>query len=80
MTLNDRLESVFRLTPVQKRALGRLNLETVKDLLFYFPTRYSDISEIKFIKDLIPGDMATVYGEISKTKDKESFPDQNTNG
>jgi ATP-dependent DNA helicase RecG len=73
MNLTDGLLKHFRLSPVQKLALGRLGLLTINDLLFYFPNRYSDISEIKLIRDLMPGDTATVYGEISKLKIKKAF-------
>jgi len=73
MKLEDTLESQFRLMKDQKSALARLGLLTVRDLLFYFPTRYSDISQIKLIKDLIPGDIATVYGEVSGLKTKKAF-------
>ena len=73
MQLTDSLESQFRLTAPQKSALKRLGLETVKDILFYFPVRYSDISEIKLIRDLVPGDIATIYGEVSGLKTKKAF-------
>jgi ATP-dependent DNA helicase RecG len=39
--------------------------------LYHFPTRYSNISEIKKISDLTPGDVATVYGKVSKLKTKK---------
>lgn len=73
MELSTRIEDAFRLDEKQKRALKRLNLFSVKDLLFYFPTRYSDISEIKQIKDLEAGEMATIYGKVSKLKTKKGF-------
>lgn len=73
MKLEDTLESQFRLIKDQKSALARLGLLTVRDLLFYFPARYSDISQIKLIRDLVPGDIATVYGEVSKLKTKKAF-------
>ncbi len=73
MQLNDTLESRFRLTKDQKSALARLGLLTIQDLLFYFPARYSDMSEIKLVRDLVDGDTATVYGEISGLKTKKSF-------
>jgi ATP-dependent DNA helicase RecG len=73
MNLSDKLESHFRLSPIQKSALSRLSISTINDLLFYFPARYSDISEIKLIRDLIPGDIATVYGEVNKLKIKKTF-------
>ncbi len=73
MQINDRLESHFRLSGDQKKALSRLGLNTIEDLLFYFPARYSDISEIKLIRDLVAGDIATVYGEIDKLKIKKTW-------
>lgn len=73
MELADRLETKFRLDVNQKKALNKLNLFSVHDLLFHFPVRYSDMSEIKKISELIPGETATVYGKISKLKTKKGF-------
>ncbi|MES2023102.1 MAG: ATP-dependent DNA helicase RecG [Patescibacteria group bacterium] len=73
MELHDKLESKFRLDENQKKALRKLNLFSVHDLLFHFPVRYSDISQIKKISELIPSETATVCGKISKLKTKKSF-------
>lgn len=73
MQLSEKLESTFRLTPDQKKALARLGLNTIGDLLFYFPQRYSDQSLLRLVRDLQGGDTATVYGEISKLKIRKSF-------
>jgi ATP-dependent DNA helicase RecG len=73
MNLSDRLELKFRLDENQKRALHKLKIFTVADLLFHFPLRYSDISEVKNIAELVAGDMATVYGKVSKLKTKKGF-------
>ena len=73
MQLHDKLEAKFRLDENQRRALRKLNIFSVADLLFHFPVRYSDISEVKNIAELTPGDMATVYGKISKLKTKKGF-------
>ncbi len=73
MQLSDKLELKFRLDINQKRALHRLNLFSVHDLLFHFPVRYSDISEVKKIADLVGGENATVYGKVSKLKTKKGF-------
>lgn len=73
MQLRDSIETQFRLTSDQKKALARLGLNIVADLLFYFPERYSDQSLVKLIRDLEGGETATVYGEISKLKVKKSF-------
>ncbi|HWA32125.1 MAG TPA: DEAD/DEAH box helicase, partial [Candidatus Paceibacterota bacterium] len=73
MELGDKLELIFRLDEKQKKALRRLGLFSVRDLLFYFPVRYSDVSQIKLIADLAPGETATVYGRVSKLKTKKAF-------
>src|SRR3989344_4873907 len=74
MRLSDTLEQKFpRIDIEQKKALRRLGLFSVADLLFHFPVRYSDLSEVKKISDLMPGDMATVYGKVSKLKTKKAF-------
>src|SRR3972149_2509784 len=44
--------------------LKRLEIHTVKDLLWYFPTRYEDWSEISPIAELKPGDEKTIQGEV----------------
>src|SRR6185503_1414824 len=64
MRLQDTLESKFRLDETQKKALRRLKLFSVADLLFHFPTRYSHISEIRPISQLVAGEHATVYGRF----------------
>ncbi len=73
MKLSDSLEDKFRIDAKQKRALARLNLFSVKDLLFHFPVRYSDISEVKKIVELQAGEIATIYGKVSKLKTKKAF-------
>jgi ATP-dependent DNA helicase RecG len=73
MLLGDKLEEHFRIDSNQKRALARLKIFSVHDLLFHFPVRYSDISQIRVIKDLIAGENATVFGKISKLKTKKGF-------
>src|SRR3989344_5395304 len=73
MELSDRLEEKFRIDVNQKKALNRLKLFTVHDLLFHFPVRYSDISTVKKIAELVPGEVATVYGKVSKLKTKKAW-------
>jgi len=73
MNPEDPLEKHFRLGKNQKSALKRLNIATVRDLLYHFPSRYIISSEIKYIKNLKEGDRALVYGTISGLKMKKSF-------
>ena len=73
MELSDRLEGKFRLDENQKKALRRLKLFSVHDLLFHFPVRYSDISDVKQISELEPNQIATIYGKVFKLKTKKGY-------
>lgn len=73
MQLSDKIEEKFRLDINQKKALHRLNLFSIHDLLFHFPVRYSDISEVKKISELVAGETATVFGKITNLKTKKGF-------
>jgi ATP-dependent DNA helicase RecG len=73
MNIDAVLETQLHMDGKQKKALVRLKIFTVRDLLFHFPVRYSDISIVKKISELVPGDMATVYGKVSKLKTKKAF-------
>ena len=73
MILSDPLESVFRLASPQKKAVKKLGINTIGDLLFHFPARYANLSEVKLIKELIGGDQAIILGKIKNIKTKKSF-------
>ncbi len=73
MKLDSLLASEFRLMEVQKKALKKLGVNTVEDLLYYFPVRYGNTSEIKSISSLVSGSDAVVYGRISELKTSKGF-------
>ncbi len=73
MQTTDPLKKHFKLQATEEKALARLGINTVHDLLYHFPSRYSDISELHFIRDLNPGEIATIHGTITRAKTKKSF-------
>jgi len=73
MNPDSRIDENFRLTPIQKAALSRISLVTLADLLYYFPSRYSNISEIKNISELVENDKTVIYGRLSNLKSGKSF-------
>jgi ATP-dependent DNA helicase RecG len=73
MNLSDSLGSVFRVQADQARALKRLNIETLEDLLYHFPRYYGDTAEIRNISGLKKGESAVVFGTISGLKTKKGF-------
>jgi ATP-dependent DNA helicase RecG len=54
--------------PARAAALQTRGLETVEDLLHYFPFRYEDRSNLKPIAQLAPGEQATVIAEVKSSK------------
>lgn len=73
MQLSSLLEKEFRLNPNQKSALKKLGIFTIEDLLYHFPTRYGDTSEIKYVENLNKGDTSVVFGTISGLKTSKAF-------
>ncbi|OHA79362.1 MAG: hypothetical protein A2747_02900 [Candidatus Yonathbacteria bacterium RIFCSPHIGHO2_01_FULL_44_41] len=67
------LETIFRLTPIQKTGLAKLSITTVEDLLRYFPVRYTSIADIKHIADLSKGEDVTIYGRVVSSKTSKGF-------
>ncbi len=73
MYLGDDITKHFRTSEEQKKALARLGLKTIRDMLYYFPVRYTNVSEIKLIRDASIGDTVTLYGRIGKLKTRKAF-------
>ncbi len=51
--------------PARRRALGALGIDTVLDLLTYYPYRYLDQTRQVAVADLAVGEAAWVIGEVS---------------
>ncbi|MEJ0053897.1 MAG: ATP-dependent DNA helicase RecG [bacterium] len=67
MTPEDPLEKHFtRLKPDQKKALGKLGIRTVRDLLYHFPQRYEAAGPTGTVTAVAPGTDVTLYGTIRK--------------
>ena len=73
MDLNSPIESNFRLMDLQKKALKKLGIKTIEDLLYYFPVRYGDTSEKRNIGELVVGEKAVIFGKISGLKISKGF-------
>jgi len=73
MLPKDPITKHFRLNDYQKKALKKLKLHTIEDLLYHFPNRYENLAEGKKIRDLEKGDKTLVYGKLSKLKTSKAF-------
>lgn len=73
MQHNTKISEIYRLNIPQRNALKKLGIETIQDLLYHFPTRYGDISEVMSIGSLNKGDNAVIFGKITKLKTSKGF-------
>ncbi|MFA6608570.1 MAG: ATP-dependent DNA helicase RecG [Candidatus Paceibacterota bacterium] len=73
MNINDSISSINRITPDHSEGLKRLNIETIRDLLYHFPTRYADIREESHVSHIEKGQAVTIYGVMEKVSVKRSF-------
>jgi ATP-dependent DNA helicase RecG len=70
---NTPLSEIFRLTPAQKSALGKLRLETARDLLYHFPARYQSASVVRSVADTLAGEHTSVSGTLSHIEATKTF-------
>ena len=73
MDLQSPIEKNFRLQEHQKKALKKLGIKIIQDLLYHFPVRYGDTSEKKNIGGVLGGEKVVVFGKISKLKTSKGF-------
>lgn len=59
-TLKEHLSNIKGVGPSRARTLSRLNLQTIEDLLYYFPRYYLDRTQIKPVRNLEEGKEQTV--------------------
>src|SRR3989344_7020154 len=63
----------FRPNLVQQKALNKLGLKTLADLLYYFPARYGAGGIARKIAELKAGDEAIIYAQVLKNETKKAW-------
>ncbi len=70
----DSLETYFkRLKPEQKTALAKLQIHTIRDLLYHFPARYESGGPTGTIAGATLGTDVTLYGTIRKPETRKTW-------
>jgi ATP-dependent DNA helicase RecG len=64
IALNASLTVLAGVGPRHAAMLSRLGLKTLGDMLYYYPRRYDDYSQLKPIHDLFYGQQVTVIGTV----------------
>jgi ATP-dependent DNA helicase RecG len=73
MTLDTSLSKMPLIKSAMLARLKRLHIETVGDLLYHFPSRYEDYSEILAISDATPDEKATFEGKVISIETKKTW-------
>lgn len=73
MRPHDLLTDTFRIDAPHQKALARLGIETVYDLLYHLPQRYEDIRNIRSIQGLQKGEEAIIYGRLGGLKTRKAW-------
>lgn len=66
--LNGPVTSIRGIGQKQAQLIAKLGLNTIKDLIYFFPRRYDDYSKLKFIKDLKTGDQVSIVAWVKSIK------------
>jgi len=73
MRLLTPVENIPKIGPIYAKRLKKMGIRTAGDLLFHFPVRYIDLSQIKNIADLKINEPACVKGTIEDIKNEISY-------
>ena len=65
--LNTSILSVSGIGPQRAKALGKLGIGTLRDLISWFPRKYDDRTRKVRIADLVPGETACVAAMVAAT-------------
>ncbi|MEK7499693.1 MAG: ATP-dependent DNA helicase RecG, partial [Patescibacteria group bacterium] len=73
ITLSSPITDLSGVGPARARALGRLGITYVRDILFHFPRKYEDFSTVTPIEKLEVGKQMTVLGTVISIKENRGF-------
>ncbi len=73
MKPTDLLTDHFRIDAPHQKALKRLRIATVEELLYHLPARYEDISDVQSVGGLQKDQEAIVYGQLSGLKSRKAW-------
>lgn len=73
MLPNDPLTKHFRIDATHQKALLRLGIVTVENLLYHLPQRYEDVSDIQSVGGLTKGQDAIVFGRLGGLKTRKAW-------
>ncbi|MDD2732175.1 MAG: ATP-dependent DNA helicase RecG [Candidatus Pacebacteria bacterium] len=73
ISLSTPIEKIPRIGPVSLKKLKRLGIRTINDMLFHFPYRYEDFSNLIPISELKINEICTVFGKVTEIKNTKTW-------
>jgi ATP-dependent DNA helicase RecG len=73
MNLQTPIQQIPRIGPVYQKRLKKLGIKTVNDLIYHFPHRYEDFSNITEIAKIKAGEVCSIKGKILKIQNSKSW-------
>lgn len=73
MALNTLVQNLYGIGPALLKKLQKLRIETVGDLLYYFPFRYEDFSNITPIDKIKVGQQNCLIGQLKEIKNIKTW-------
>jgi len=73
INLETRIEQLPKTGVTQIGKLRKLGIETIRDLVFHFPFRYDDYSQISAISQIYQGQTTTIIGKITDAKTSRTW-------
>jgi len=64
MNLSTPIEQIPRIGPVYQKKLRKLGIKTVRDILFHFPNRYEDFSNLIPIAEVKTNESCCILGKV----------------
>jgi ATP-dependent DNA helicase RecG len=73
MRTNSTLIENYRLTEIQRKALAKMGISTIEDMLYHFPVRYGDTAQVAYVDSLTKGLESVIFGTITGLKTSKAF-------
>src|SRR6056297_1829874 len=77
MKLSTPVKNLSGIGEVYQEKLKNLGIKTVGDLLYHFPHRYEDFSNVTSISNITPGEECSVQGTIKQVNNTKSYKGTN---
>lgn len=73
MRTDSTLKDNFRLTEIQRKALTKMGISSIEDMLYHFPVRYGDTAQVSYVDSLAKGNDSVIFGTITGLKTSKAF-------